>query len=71
MVDCGRGRLVCFCGMGREMVVCSCGMGRRVDRWGVSGGLKGWIGGKGRSVCGEGGEDGGERGVVVHFPGCW
>lgn len=66
--------MVCFFGKGRGL---SERLVRRVDSWGVSGRLEGLVGSGGsgllwgRSVGGEGGEDGGERGVVVHFSGCW
>lgn len=66
--------MVCFFDTGRGL---SERLVRRVDRWGLSGRLEGlvWSGGRGllcgRCVGGEGGEDGGEGGVVVHFSGCW
>jgi len=65
----GWGRVVCFCGMERGL---SEGFVRRMDRWGGSGRLEGWVWSAGwgllcgRCVGGEGGEDGGEGGVVVH-----
>jgi hypothetical protein len=67
--------VVCFCRIERDL---SEGFVRWVDRWGVMRGrLVGLVWGgrrrllQGRSVGGEGGEDGGEAGIVVHSSGCW